>query len=357
MRFAGCALLLLFATTLSAAHTVTSIEPNVGLVWGPTAVTIHGSGFTDSTEVFIGDSIRAEITEVTPTRIEALVPARTNGEVAFVLVRVSGHDVVLENGFRWDQFATSTNPADYKRYLVPVTGRNLPGANGSLWTTEFTLFNGFHTALAPIWNCCAPVGLPVPSPVIPPGQTIQAAINARGDGSDGAFVYLPKIPSDRMGMSLRVRDLSRNAQNFGTEIPLVIDADYHGIANVPLQLVDVPTDPKYRATLRIYGPGQEPVSGVRVQVFSKSTGALIEEYQVDLQGIVTAFFDPFPLHPAYAQLDPLTPAVRASGERVRIALYARQFSVVIPPPAIPLWAFITITNNETQQVTTISPKR
>jgi hypothetical protein len=37
--------------------------------------------------------------------------------------------------------------------------------------------------------------------------------------------------------------------------------------------------------------------------------------------------------------------------------YARQFSVVIPPPAIPLWAFISITNNETQQVTTITPKR
>lgn len=357
MRFTACAFLLIFAASLSASHTVTSVQPNVGLVWGPTAITINGSGFTDSAEVFVGDSIRAEITAVTPTQIKARVAARAHGEVASVLVRVSGHDVVLERGFRWDQAATSSNPADYKRYLVPVTGRNLPGANGSLWSTEFTLYNGYHTALAPIWNCCSPDGLPVPSPVILPDQTIQAAINARGDGTDGAFVYLPKEPSSRVGMSLRVRDLSRNAQNFGTEIPLVTEADYYGESNVPMQLVDVPTDPKYRATLRIYGPDEAPVTGVRVQVFAQPSGRLIEEYQVDLHGIVTAVFNPFPLHPSYVQLDPLTPAVRASGERVRIALYARRFSSVIPPPAIPLWAFVTITNNETQQVTTITPKR
>ncbi len=357
MRFTAGAVFLILAPVLFASHTVTSIEPNIGLVWGPTAIAINGSGFTDSVEVFVGNNARAEITEVTPTRIKALVPARSHGEVADVRVRVGGEDVLIVGGFRWDNAATSNNPADYKRYLVPVTGRNLPGANGSLWTAEFTLYNGYFTPFAPIWNCCTPVNVPVPSPVLQPEATIQAAINPRGDGTDGAFVYLPKEPSIRLGMSLRVRDLSRNAQNFGTEIPLVTEADYHGVSNVPMQLVDIPTDPRYRATLRIYGPDEAPVSGVRVQLFSQSTGALIEEYQVDLQGIVTAVFNPFPLHPSYAQLDPLTPAVRASGERVRIALYARRFSVVIPPPAIPLWAFISITNNETQQVTTITPKR
>lgn len=65
-------------------------------------------------------------------------------------------------------------------------------------------------------------------------------------------------------------------------------------------------------------------------------------------------FDPTPLHPGYAEVDPLSPLVRASGQRVRIEVEDPLRHVVSPPPP-PIWGLVSITNNETQQVTMITP--
>ena len=244
--------------------------------------------------------------------------------------------------------AQDPNPDDFNRYLIPVIGRDLPGANGSIWSAEWTVLNFNSTTADLIFS---------PGESIPPRTTRRPVINPRGDGSDGAYVYVPKNRDSYVGMSLRVRDLSKNATSFGTEIPIVGDDDYTNPTRDQLFLVDVPTDPKFRATLRLYGASEAPQE-VRVTVISSTTGAVIEEYMVLLQGIIHVVPEPFPKHPAYAQLDPLSPAVRAAGERVHIALFSFGSSPAIsPPPVIPTWGFVTITDNETQQVTTVTPQK
>ncbi len=366
MRTTLAVLLLLVASAVTAAPTVTSIEPNVGFTFRETIVTIHGTELSESdfdcrgsvnqpfcpARVFFGPTgMEGTVLNATPTTLTVRVQPRPHGEAGPVLVRLrSKGDVVFASGFRWDQSKTSDNAADYNRYLIPITTGQVPGANGSLWSTEWVVRNNTGTPYAMIWHYCPPTVSPCPNQLMPAQTTTRRGIYARGDGNDGAYVYVPKpmAPS----MSLRVRELSQNAQSFGTELPIVRETDYRSL----MELLDIPTDPKYRATLRLYGPGPEPHQ-VTVSVFSEPGGQLIERYPVELSGIVHVAPEGFPLHPAYAQLDPLTPAVRASGDRVRIVVYSEAWwSLISPPPPWPAYAFLSITNNETQQVTTVTPK-
>ena len=66
----------------------------------------------------------------------------------------------------------------------------------------------------------------------------------------------------------------------------------------------------------------------------------------------------FPFVAAYTRLDPVTDAVRASGHaRVRIQIDGMVLPRVDPPLIPPVWGFLSITNNVTQQVTTVTPSR
>ena len=66
----------------------------------------------------------------------------------------------------------------------------------------------------------------------------------------------------------------------------------------------------------------------------------------------------FPLVAAYTRLDPVTNAVRASGHaRVRIHIDGMVVPRADPPLIRPVWGFLSITNNVTQQVTTVTPSR
>ena len=375
MRNAAAAVLLLLAAAVaSATPTVASIEPNVGLVYTHTRVIIRGTEFSESdlrcvdypglcpaAVVFVVPvngtliELAGSVIEVSPTHIELLVPARPHGTVAEVKVRVQRKgEVVVKDGFRWDSTSTSSNPADYKRYLIPVAGPDRPGAGGSIWTTEWTLYSALNFPFTMIWSRCLPNVSPCPGPVVEPGLS-RPPIYPRGDGGEGAFVYVPALVAGGTAMSLRVRDLSKNAANHGTEIPVVTDADYTNQGRGVIRLLDIPTDAKYRVTLRIYGPN-ESAKEVSVSVVNES-GSLAEHHAIFLSGSEEAVPETFPLHPAYAQLDPLTPAIRAAGPRVQIQIYAFHDVLISPPPIYPIWAFVTITNNETQQVTTVTPSR
>ncbi len=247
----------------------------------------------------------------------------------------------------------SQGPADYVRYLAPVIQRDLPGANGSLWTTELAFRNRWERGIPILAPICGPAG---PDPcfypiVINARTTEKLALLTRGDGTDGAFLYVPASLNDLIpAMTLRVRDLSKNATSFGTEIHMPRLDEYQEL----IDLIDVPTDARYRATLRAYGQSEAPQI-VRVRAYAAQGTTPIDERTLKLNGIVTFAATPFPFNPSYVQLDPLTPAVRAAGDRVRITVDV--MSEVVDPRPPPVWAFITITDNVTQLVSTITPSR
>ena len=241
------------------------------------------------------------------------------------------------------------NPADYTATLVPLVSHGLRGANGSVWDSELYVFNGSHLPLRMPGFSDSPV-LPIdPSLVIAPHTTELINLYPR-DGVDGAFLYVPNTMLSTTKMSLRVRDTSQNATSLGDEVPVVrVDQAGH-----ELTIFDVPVDPKYRATLRIYGFTPAPMP-VRVTIYPEIGVPALRQFDVTLNGILTAVFDPFPLHPAYIALDPLGDAIRSSIVR-RVRIEITNFAPIITPPPAKIWAFVSLTNNETNQVTMVTPK-
>lgn len=346
---------VILAVHAGATPVILSMNPNEGFNFGPSHVTIIGSGFADgAVQVLFGD-VQADVLEVSATRLYVLAKPTANGTIrepgrVSVTVRVAGHgEVVLPNSFTFDPNA-QPGPGDYDRLLIPLTTKTANGAHGSVWETQLRIFNAAHLD----------VRLPGPeqifhSPpidgdvVVPAHKTITATVVGRDTTVDGAFLYVPTPMAYVPRFSLRVRDTSVNATNLGTEIPVI--RQQH--AGSDLVLFDIPNDPHYRATLRIYGFTPAPML-VGVSVYAENSDTPIEQYDVTLSGVVTAVYVPFPPHPAYVAFDPLTPAVRASTSRVRIEV--TNYGSIISPPGPPIWAFVSITNNETQQVTLVTPK-
>jgi hypothetical protein len=248
--------------------------------------------------------------------------------------------------------SAAPNPDDYVRYLVPVIQRDLRGANDSLWTTELMFRNRWGSAMTLIGPLCGPLSDPCGGNALSfdPGTTFSIQLFPRGDGADGAFLYVPKSLTERRpAMTLHVRDKSKNATGFGSEIHMPQLDEYQPYTD----LIGIPTDARYRATLRIYGASEAPQT-VRVRTFTEDGTTPIDEQIVTLSGILTLVADPFPLHPAYAQLDPLTTFARAY-PRLRITVDI--VGDIVSPPAPPIWAFVTITDNVTQLTSTITPNR
>lgn len=153
-------------------------------------------------------------------------------------------------------------------------------------------------------------------------------------------LLVPRPEADLLSFGLRVRDVSRQAEGFGSEIPVVRERNL--ITDRPIELLDVPLDPRYRVKVRIYA--LDPIlvdNRVTITVRDPETRAVRSEQRL----ILTRDCQACPNLPSYAELD-LPPGTR--NERVLISIDG--------PAGAPSWAFATVTNNDTQQVTIVSPQ-
>lgn len=248
-------------------------------------------------------------------------------------------------------FALDVN--EWERIIVPVSIRNIPGAYGSLWTTEFWVFNSGSSPVNATVNdfgCAIATCNYVP---VPPGakQEDTWIVNGRG-GGPGVMLYVEKAHASDLTFSMHLRDLSRQAQTFGTEIPIIRERDF--LTNTT-QLFPVPTDDRFRQTLRIYDADASGTSRVRVRIFRTGTPTdPLAETELTLVTPATGnmFYTNWPYRPGYAEilwLSDALPAVR-SAENVRIEIEPLT-------PGLRYWAFVSITNNETQHVTLVTPAK
>jgi hypothetical protein len=155
------------------------------------------------------------------------------------------------------------------------------------------------------------------------------------DGTPARFLWAKKDGGAELSMNLRVHDVTRDALNYGTEIPIVNEGEWK-IDSVTL--IGVPTDPRFRNTLRIYGifPFTASVKvGDREPVHVQLTSA------PSVQDVPYAIFTDFPSEPG---------PVRITIEAVPI------LSPTIAHLETPIWAMVTVTNNETQTISTITPQ-
>jgi hypothetical protein len=368
-------LALLVSASLSAAPALTGITPTEAFTFGPTIIQITGTELSPSF-VQCGDSnlcsvrvwfgeLEGRVISASAARITAEAPGHPEGQTVNVRVRLAdGTELVLPEALTFWSFPHA-GKQNYMQYLVPVTAIDLPGSHGSLWTSQLVVHNASpHLAwLLPEAECSVILPFPITCPpeffLFQPGETRAFPLGV--DYRFGAFVYVPRPLKNEVDFQLRARDLSRENEGFGAEIPVVpLDAFTSSPAD-SVRLFNVPVDSRYRATLRIYG-GDALAIEARIEIRSQSDGRLIERRFVTLLPGFQRSGAPgsaeFPLTPSYLQLDPLSDIVRASGEdRVLITVYY-QLPLVGPPPfRLPVWAFISITNNVTQEVTVVTPHR
>jgi len=226
--------------------------------------------------------------------------------------------------------------SDFVRILLPITSADTPGSFGSLWTTEIWFRNDSTTPTSIFPLIGGDQGLTR-------GVTLPLSIDRPPAGAPpGQFVYILKAAEADFRFQVRVRDLSRQRGSFGVEIPVAHDDDF---IDHPLSLIQVPTSARFRAMVRIYDAGAGGAGTVHVAAVDEKTEQVLAA--TDLSLPTTGF----PLYsPGYAQLGPLTASLPgiAAAERIRIEL--------TPSSGARIWAFISITDNETQEITTITPR-
>ena len=232
-----------------------------------------------------------------------------------------------------------------QRFLIPILSySNWPGAFGSIWHGELTLFNASDNPVKIELQVCPPViSMCVPRADLPPHRSAKPAVYS-ATGSEGGFLYIATADVPNVTFKFRVRDLSRQSQTWGTEIPLVSLTEFRQL----IRLIDVPSDSRFRVKLRVYSAGATP-SSVHVRVYKRDALSPVSESDVTLAGIAGYPTGLEPRGPAYGELDPVQPALSDAGGTLRLEIEQRI------PGEPPIWAFASVTNNETQHVTLITP--
>jgi len=195
----------------------------------------------------------------------------------------------------------SIDPALFEPVLFPLSYEG-PGAFGSQWTTE--------------------------SYISEPNSTKRIM---NDNQPWGRVLYLVRGTTDHTFFASRIRDLSRQAQSAGVEIPVVRERDFR---LGPIDLLNVPNDARFRAMIRIWTMEDQGMLGVAIGDAVKPIAT------TPIPGTALAF--------ASFDITGMLRGVPASPVRV--------FGINGSAPQPYIFALISITNNETQEVTIISSR-
>lgn len=261
---------------------------------------------------------------IAPITVTATAP-QTEAVYEFS-ARVSAERAFDENGA--NDAATATlivgtpvepqEPVDpWKRILIPVLPAEVPGQNNARWKTETTIVTG--------------------------GAGVEPALGTAGNGQ---FLYVRASEEARVHINSRVWDLSRATETAGSEVPVVRERDFRSSA---IALIGIPVAPHYRHTLRVYDLDGRNGARVAIRLYAngETTPRATVTQTLTLFSDATATPDRLPVFPAYLQLDPATLASIADASTMRIEVEPLD-------EGVKLWAFVSVTNNETHHVTTFS---
>jgi hypothetical protein len=236
----------------------------------------------------------------------------------------------------------------FTRVLLPIhigTSQPLSGANGSQFVTVLSVFNA-NSSDAIIAQDPAACGVGNCAPTVWPANSLASPT---GGGVRGAFMNVSAENADLVTFHLRAQDISRQALTWGTELPVVRENDFSGTA---INLLNIPLDSRFRQTTRIYDY-EGRVTRVRLRVFpmdSARAQVVLAERELDLGPAVPRFGGVL-IAPAYAQLGDMKSEFPGIGDEVTVRL-----EIVPVVPGTLIWAFTSITHNETQHITLVTPK-
>ena len=245
------------------------------------------------------------------------------------------------------------------RALIPIyLEQPIPGAFGSQWTSEFAIHNSSNRDFLIEW--CSPaddsaciLNLFADEELVP-GETQTRLPNRYPKpqgGVPGAVVYLLELGTEpvdfrAVAFQLRVADTTRRALSAGTEIPVVRERDFRTSAT---NLLSVPVESRFRLILRLYEMNLQTAS-FAVNVYDQATGNLLQSRGVTIASAKPQGFLRFV--PTYGEITDLAQIALQSPSapsRLRISIEPRT-------PGSAFWGFVSVTNNETQEFTVVTPQ-
>ena len=164
---------------------------------------------------------------------------------------------------------------------------------------------------------------------------------------NGFFVYFPRAHEKDLTFHVRMVLETQDGDVPSVEVPIVHERDFR---TAPIVLIEVPNSAERRVMLRVYESTGGPRTVARIRVFASSGIEILSERVVSLsRGTVGG--DEFPMYSGVAQM-PLSDLIDLSTapEQLRIEVTGES------PEDLPIWAFASITENDTQHVTLITPQ-
>jgi hypothetical protein len=275
-----------------------------------------------------------------PVSVSVTAP-QTAGDYGFYarVAAAGAHDPAVSN-LALANVHVGTEATEVRtRMLIPFPYVDVPGIDGAHWTSNTVLFVRSRIDLAPDLcqglfagpHCAAPFGEPISFDNLTRWEKV--------DG--GLLLSVRKIDEDQVDITSRIWDRSRETQTAGTGVPTVREHDF---TFGTLQLLGIPLSAHDRYTLRVYD--LEGRDGARVAIRLYADAETTPRATVE-RTLTTP--KPLSFYPAYLQLDPASLATLAGAGTMRIEVQPLDEGVRI-------WAFVTVTNNDTHHVTTFSAR-
>src|SRR5205814_4986424 len=166
--------------------------------------------------VRFGDAVATVVSE-SPNSVTVIAPIHAPG-----VVDVTVYAFRATASFYYVPNDKTPDPAFYEPVFFPVAFSG-PGALGSQWTTQIHMRNenDYSVALLPMsafnLGCVSDCDA-----LVPKHSTRTTGINT----PNGFFVYVPRQASPAIHFDTLIKDLSRQAEALGTEIPVVREKDF-----------------------------------------------------------------------------------------------------------------------------------
>ena len=223
--------------------------------------------------------------------------------------------------------AVAQDPNVFERILLPATVSNVPGAYGSLWSTELWYRNNGNVPVAMF-----PVAVSDFASSI--GRTSFLPIGDRSPGTPGQILFISRAGADDVQFDLRLFNRADPHGSWGTSVPVVRETQFVEFVD----LINVPTGAEFRSALRIYGLSDDLLARETVNV-------RICSYDEQLLASTEMVLTGWPLYAQELSLADAFPEIRQV-ERVRVR---------VESATVKIWALVSVVSNATQQVSLVTP--
>ena len=234
---------------------------------------------------------------------------------------------------------------ELERVLLPITVIGVPGAFGSVWTSQGSVFRDIDRSVLILPGCEQPCD----NPVGPSARHTLALdfLRTRAGETSGSIMYVERVFSESVSVSLRLLETS-TAQSI--QLPVVRERSFF---TRRFQILDVPNPGGgTRITLRVYGIDPSVLGRVEVRIFAQGTEQLARD---DVYGltVVQRFYSTaaytVPVRPPVAEVSYYAPLASTPADLLR-------FEIEPLTPNMPVWGFVSVTENTTQHVTLRTPE-